>query len=471
MVFSSAVFIFLFLPTVFILNFLLPRKYRNYLLLAASLFFYAWGEPVYVLIMLASIVVNYFLALQIAKPHVPLKSRLFLIVAIVFNLGLLIVFKYANFIIDNFNSVTGFHIFIPRIALPIGISFFTFQGMSYVIDVYRDRTLVQKKLSHVALYISYFPQLIAGPVIRYHDIASQIESRTETVEKMASGLRRFAVGLGKKLIIANTVGRIADMVFALDMPGYTTAEAWAGAIAYTLQIYFDFSGYSDMAIGLGRVFGFEIMENFNYPFIARSIRDFWRRWHISLSSWFRDYLYIPLGGNRKGVRRTYFNLSTVFLLTGLWHGAEWTFVVWGMFHGIFMVLERAGVIKPERLKPKFLSNIYAMLVVVSGFVIFRAESLDQAMRIFKAMFTEFRFGFQDAALAGQLFSPATLIVIAVAFLASTPVIHAVKEKFSRSVALSAACNAAGYILSFALLVLCLLALSLNTYNPFIYFRF
>lgn len=472
MVFSSAVFMFLFLPIVFILNRLLPRKYKNALLLAASLFFYAWGEPVYVLVMLLSITINYFLALQIAQPGAPSqKSRLFLVVAVVFNIGLLVVFKYANFIVDNLNAVVGFHVHIPEIPLPIGISFFTFQGMSYVIDVYRDKTLVQKKLSHVALYISYFPQLIAGPVIRYHDIASQIEYRTETVEKMASGIRRFAVGLAKKLIIANTVGRIADMVFALDMPGLTATEAWAGALAYTLQIYFDFSGYSDMAVGLGRMFGFEIMENFNYPFISRSIRDFWRRWHISLSSWFRDYLYIPLGGNRKGTGRTYFNLSVVFLLTGLWHGAEWTFVVWGVFHGVFMILERAGIIKPEKLKPKFLANIYAMLVVVTGFVIFRAESLDQSIWIYKAMFVRFRFGFRDAALAGRLLSPATLIVIAAALIASTPVVRIVRDKLSGSPALSSACNTAGYILSYALLALCLLVLSLATYNPFIYFRF
>lgn len=472
MVFSSAVFLFIFLPLVFILNLLLPKKYSNALLLAASLFFYAWGEPLFVVIMLVSIAANYALALGIDQGTDPKKRKAVLVLTVTFNLALLIVFKYANFIADNLCALTGIAFSTSRIPLPIGISFFTFQGISYIMDVYRGRVAAQKKLSHVALYISYFPQLIAGPILRYSDIAGQIEQRTETGEKMASGLRRFSVGLAKKLLIANTVGKIADIVFAMDISGgYTSLEAWVGALAYTLQIYFDFSGYSDMAIGLGRMFGFEIMENFNYPFIARSIREFWRRWHISLSSWFKDYLYIPLGGNRKGLKRTYLNLSIVFLLTGLWHGAEWTFVFWGVFHGIFMVLERAGFIKPEKLKPRLLSNLYTLIVVISGFVIFRSENLAQAARLFAAMFTKFSFYVRDAQVAGLLLSPLTLVVFVVACIASLPLTGHIKMKLSGSARLSAAAATAGYVLSFALLILCLLALSLDTYNPFIYFRF
>lgn len=425
----------------------------------------------YVLVMLVSIVVNYNMAMAISAYNGQRKSRIFLTLAICFNLSILMAFKYTNFITENISALTGIPINIPRIHLPIGISFFTFQGMSYIMDVYRDSTFARRKLSHVALYISFFPQLIAGPVVRFHDIADQIESRTETVEKMASGLRRFSLGLGKKLLIANAAGKIADMVFALDMPSCTTSEAWIGALAYSLQIYFDFSGYSDMAIGLGRLFGFEIMENFKHPYIARSIRDFWRRWHISLSSWFRDYLYIPLGGNRRGARRTYFNLSVVFFLTGLWHGAEWTFVLWGLFHGVFMILERTGAIRPERFRPKPLANLYTLIVAVTGFVIFRSESLSQAGWMLTAMFARFSFGFRDAGLYAVLLSPANLAILAAACLAAMPVVHRIRDRASGSAALTAATNAAGYVFSFALLVLCLLALSLDTYNPFIYFRF
>lgn len=475
MVFSSAVFLFIFLPVVFVLNLLLPGKHKNMLLLVASLFFYAWGEPVYVVILLLSIIVNYLLALGISKRieerGVQTRERSFLGLAIILNLALLIVFKYMNFIADNFSVLTGIPIELVEMPLPVGISFFTFQGISYVMDVYRGRTRAQRKLSHVALYISYFPQLIAGPVVRYRDIAKQIESRTQTVEKMASGLRRFAVGLGKKILIANAMGRIADMVFASNVSGITTSEAWAGALAYTLQIYFDFSGYSDMAIGLGRLFGFEIMENFNYPFIARSIKNFWRRWHISLSSWFKDYLYIPLGGNRKGNSRTYLNLSLVFLLTGFWHGAEWTFIIWGMFHGAFTVIERIGLIKPEKLKPRFLANIYTLLVVISGFVIFRSESLSQAGGILKAMFFDFTFVIRNVALAGAIFSPSNIIILVVACLASTPLLYLARDRVAGSERLYAAMDATGYVLSLALVILCVLALAMNTYNPFIYFRF
>ena len=471
MVFSSAVFIFIFLPVVFILNKVLPVKYRNGLLLMASLLFYAWGEPVYVLIMLLSIAVNYLLALLIGKSRQESGAKRIVALSVVFNLLMLIVFKYTNFIVENLSRLINIPVEIPYIALPIGISFFTFQSMSYVIDVYRERSMMQKNIFNVALYIAFFPQLIAGPVVRYKDILAQIESRTEDADKIVLGIRRFAIGLAKKLLIANTLGELADRIFAVDTLGLTTSEAWVGAIAYTLQIYFDFSGYSDMAIGLGRMFGFEIMENFNFPFIARSIREFWRRWHISLTTWFRDYLYIPLGGNRKGTGRTYFNISLVFLLTGLWHGAEWTFLVWGLFHGVFMVLERTGIFKPEKVRPKFLGSIYTLLVVVTGFVIFRAESFSQAADFFRAMFTKFTFEIRDPALRGDLLSPVLILTFISAVLATTPIVPFIVRKVSKNINNARTVNAAGYLLSFALLFLCILALSLNTYNPFIYFRF
>ena len=334
MVFSSMTFLWLFLPLVFVLSLIIRRpRLQNYLLLIFSLLFYAWGEPVYLFLMLFSILMNWTFGLLIEKSAA--HKKLFLVLDIIGNLGLLGYFKYTNFILDTIRRLLpSASVPVTHIALPIGISFFTFQAMSYVIDLYRGRYRAQKNLFHLALYISFFPQLIAGPIVQYKDIEDQIMNRKRTPEKIASGIRRFIYGLGKKVIISNLVASSVDKLFALSPENMTGVMAWTAAILYTLQIYYDFSGYSDMAIGLGRMFGFEFLENFNYPYISKSIREFWRRWHISLSSWFRDYVYIPLGGNRKGEVRTYINNIIVFFLTGLWHGASWNFVGWGLRLGV-----------------------------------------------------------------------------------------------------------------------------------------
>jgi len=364
MVFSSSIFLLLFLPITIAIYYnpvFKARNFRNIFLLFASLVFYAWGEPVFVFIMFASIAVNWALALKINKAK--------LIAAIILDLGLLFVFKYANFVTGNL---------LPKIALPIGISFYTFQMLSYMIDVYRGKANPQKNFLNCALYISIFPALIAGPIIRYTDIENQIKNRKETWEDFSEGLKRFTLGLGKKLLIANNCALSADAAFNGLNNGVQigTAFAWLGAVAYTLQIFFDFSGYSDMAIGLGRMFGFKILENFNYPYISASITEFWRRWHISLSSWFKDYVYIPLGGSRVKKSRLFLNLFIVWMLTGIWHGANWTFIVWGFGYFIFLALEKFVPIISKMPKP--LAHIYTMLIVVCLWVVFRANSLKEA---------------------------------------------------------------------------------------------
>jgi alginate O-acetyltransferase complex protein AlgI len=390
MIFSSRIFLFLFLPMVLSAYFVAGPKLRNLVLLTASLFFYAWGETVFVILMLSSIIFNYGCGLLIHRAQTMQKSaRWYLIAAVGLNLGLLSFFKYANFIMDNLNALIprlGISpIAIDQIHLPIGISFFTFQAMSYVIDLYRGQVVVQKNPINIALYISLFPQLIAGPIVRYHDIARQIINRTVTKKDFEYGVKRFIIGLAKKVLIANVVGRVADHIFSLPVDTLPAGLAWIGIIAFTLQIYFDFSGYSDMAIGLGRLFGFKFLENFTFPYISRSIREFWRRWHISLSSWFRDYLYIPLGGSRMSSSRTYFNLITVFFLCGLWHGASWTFIIWGLYHGFFLIVERTGFGKIiERLPPP-IKHLYTLLIVVIGWVFFRSQTLPYAVSYLQAL--------------------------------------------------------------------------------------
>ena len=343
MVFSSAIFLFVFLPIVCALYFIVPGiKGKNTLLIIASLIFYAFGEPIYILLMIGSIIANYIFGLmegRFSKANNIAGKKIVLIIAVICNIGVLCVFKYTAFILENINYAGRLNIKIPGIALPIGISFFTFQALSYVIDVYRNPEMVQKNLFNLMLYVSFFPQLIAGPIIRYNEIAKQINNRTSSIEKTTEGISRFIRGLTKKLIIANATGYMADSIFALKITDYNFLVAWVGAIAYTLQIYYDFSGYSDMAIGMAKIFGFEFNENFNHPYSAKGIKDFWRRWHISLSLWFREYVYIPLGGNRKGKFRCEFNKMIVFLLTGIWHGANWTFVIWGLIHGVANVIE------------------------------------------------------------------------------------------------------------------------------------
>ncbi|RGY00140.1 MBOAT family protein [Blautia sp. OF03-15BH] len=464
MVFSSMVFLCIFLPVVFLLHLLLPGiRAKNGMLLLASLAFYAYGEPVYVILMIASAFVNYLSALLIGKN--PARKKAVMAVNVILNLGVLVLFKYTGFLAESVNTIFGTAIPMPSIRLPIGISFFTFQAMSYVIDVYRGVTGAQKNFGKVLLYISFFPQLIAGPIVKYHDIAQEIENRTQTVDGVTDGIRRFVVGLSKKVLISNTVGLVADTLFAADVSGLNAAAAWIGAVSYMLQIYFDFSGYSDMAIGLGEMFGFHFKENFNYPYISGSIREFWRRWHMSLSGWFQEYLYIPLGGSRKGKIRTVINKFIVFLCTGIWHGANVTFLFWGLYHGCFLMLEEiVPAIREQGGKVKsFFQHVYTLLVVLIGFVFFRADSMHQGAAWIKTMFTGFGSNTAAMSLALEQLTPLYLVTAAVGIVACCPVKMLVKKGRAYE-----AVTAAG---SLALLLLCMLSLASGTYNPFIYFRF
>jgi len=473
MLFGSPVFLFVFLPAVLLLHTLLPRLLRNGMLLLASLLFYAWGEPVFVLVMLVSLAGNYVLGLAV-EARGPGGGKLAVGAAVAFNLALLGFFKYANFVWSNVRLVIPGLPELEPIALPIGISFFTFQAMSYVIDVYRRDAPVQKNPVHFALYVSMFPQLIAGPIVRYHDVARQLVERVVTRAGFAEGVRRFVVGLAKKLLIADVVGLVSDRVFEVPGDQLTTATAWLGTICYTLQIYFDFSAYSDMAIGLGRMLGFRFLENFDYPYVSASITEFWRRWHISLSTWFRDYLYIPLGGNRRGPARTYANLVTVFFLCGLWHGASWTFVVWGLYHGAFLVLERAGLGVALARLPGPARSAYTLLVVMLGWVLFRSETFDAALVHLTAMAGG---GAATTVFPVELFlDPLVLTVIAAGVIGSIPLWPAVgvwRERLVQrgALRLDAGLELARVGLLAVLLLFSLMQLSAGTYSPFIYFRF
>ncbi len=499
MVFSSPTFLFLFLPVVYLLNLVAPKRLRNPLLMVASLLFYGWGEPVFVLVMIASALANYAFARWIDRVRDPVpaapvgeaggmageaggmageatggrrnRQHWPMILIVVANIGLLVVYKYTDFLLGSLNGLFGLSIPLPGIPLPIGISFFTFQAMSYVIDVYRRETLVQKRFSHLLLYISFFPQLIAGPIVKYHDVADQIENRKMTLPETAAGIQRFILGLSKKLLVANTMGLVADRAFALDPGNLDISIAWIGALAYAIQIYFDFSGYSDMAIGLGHMFGFTFKENFLHPYTATSLQDFWRRWHVSLSTWFKEYLYIPLGGNRKGLLRTGLNRVLVFLLTGLWHGASWTFVVWGLYHGAFLMLETYRIIRTDRFPLRILRHLYTLLVVVCGFVLFRAETLGQGWGMIRSLFAGFASNPAAQALRTELLTPGVVLVFFVALVAATPVTRVLQARLRRVPRLSAAAGPLAYGLAFVLLALCVLAMSASTYNPFIYYRF
>ena len=458
MVFSSAIFLFVFLPAVFLLDRLARGvRLKNALLLAASLIFYAFGQPVYLPLLLVSVLLNYLCGLLAAGRY----PRLGVGIAVAGGIGMLAVYKYADFAIGTVNSLFGLSLPLTGIALPIGISFFTFQGLSYVIDVYRDRTLVSRSFFKVLLYISCFPQLIAGPIVKYHDIEKEIDARHTTPQETALGIRRFICGLAKKLLLSNAMGQMADTVFALPAGEIGMFAAWTGAVCYTLQIYFDFSGYSDMAIGMGRMFGFHFLENFNYPYASTTIKEFWRRWHISLSTWFRDYLYIPLGGNRKGRGRTWVNRFLVFFATGLWHGASWNFVLWGLWHGLFSVLEDCGALPVKRFKGRLTGRVYTLLVVVLGFTLFRADTLAQAGAMFAAMFTGIGLEWAGTAAVCARLTPVFLLTLAFALALSFPVSKRFQPK-NDTVTLAGA---------LVLLVLCMFNLSAGTFNPFIYFRF
>ncbi len=476
MVFSSLAFLCVFLPLVFLAHTFLPSmRVKNGLLIFASLFFYAFGEPVYVVLMLVSTLLNYVFGRLIGAARAggegdteggarSGKAKAALAVAVAVNLAFLGVFKYADLFVLTADTVLNLNLNIPGIALPIGISFYTFQAMSYVIDVYRGGVEASSNYAKVLLYISFFPQLIAGPIIKYHDVQEQLSHRRVTLEGVALGMRRFSVGLGKKVLIANTMAVAVDTLYGASLSEVNVAVAWIAALAYLMQIYFDFSGYSDMAIGLARMFGFTYKENFNYPYSSSSIREFWRRWHISLSTWFKEYLYFPLGGNRKGRLRTGLNKVVVFFFCGLWHGASWTFVVWGLFHGLFLLLEEY---LPVKKLPKPLGIVYALLVVTVGFVLFRAESFEQGFYFISQMFTGFHFEHASVSLALQQLTPLFLVVFAVAVVACTPL----GKNIMHRVEANTIARAGSYILALGLLFLCMVSLSGGGYNPFIYFRF
>ena len=458
------VFLCVFLPAAFCLHLLLPgMRAKNFLLVVASLGFYAYGEPIYVILLVASSAGNYILARLTGE--CPKIRKLTMTLAVVINLGLLVIFKYSGFLVDTFNSVTGAGIPVPQVRMPIGISFFTFQALSYVIDVYRGDASVQKNFGKVLLYISFFPQLIAGPIVKYHDVEAEINNRKQTPEEIGKGIRRFIAGLSKKVLIANTMGLVADNLFGAAATGITGPGAWLGAVSYMLQIYFDFSGYSDMALGLGMMFGFHFHENFDYPYISASIREFWRRWHMSLSGWFKEYLYIPLGGNRRGKFRTVVNKMIVFVCTGIWHGASFNFLFWGIYHGFFLMLEEyiPFIGKKGGKFKSFFQHVYALLVVCVGFVFFRADTMKQGCFWIREMFTDFGWKASAMSLTLQQLTPVYLVTLAAALVAAVPV-NSMLKKYKWYEGFT-------YVLSLAGFALCVLSLAGGTYNPFIYFRF
>ena len=482
MVFSSPVFLFIFLPVTigiyYILSIFRGGGYKNYWLLFVSLIFYAWNKPTFVLLLIASIVINYFFGRLIGLFQALVYKRAGLIVCLCANLGLLFYFKYFNLTVDTINLLFKSDIRVTEVLLPIGISFFTFQGISYVVDVYRQEVADQKNLFKLGMYISMFPQLVAGPIVRYKDIAVEIDKRHVSLLSFAGGVQRFIIGLFKKVIIADYMALIADNIFSLEANLNSVPVAWIGAIAYTIQIFFDFSGYSDMAIGLGAMFGFHFMENFNYPYISKSITEFWRRWHISLSSFFRDYVYIPLGGNRKHV---YLNVAIVFLLTGIWHGAAYTFIVWGIWHGIFNIAEKVmgdrfqgGNAKGSlrffaRGIKSIVSHFYTMLVVIIGWVIFRAPTLKYAMQYIAAMFG--LNNSKNTAFSVQWYlDKQTILITVIACAISTPLVkriyNGLKDKISTLLF-----TPVEYVISLLILWLCMMQVASNSYSPFIYFQF
>lgn len=467
MVFSSLAFLCIFLPIIFVLHTMIGNpRVRNALLIAASLFFYAYGEPVYLLLLLFSVWMNYLAGRFLGKN----RNKVVLAGIVAVNLGCLAVFKYAGFLAELVNLFlpAAVRLPVPQIELPIGISFYTFQALSYVIDVYRGDVRAQKSFSRLLLYISFFPQLIAGPIVKYHDIEEQLTARTVSAEKIKQGIYRFSCGLGKKMIIANAMAYIADAMFSLPDENVGILAGWIGAVSYLMEIYFDFSGYSDMAIGLGHMFGFTFQENFSYPYIADSIQDFWRRWHISLSTWFREYLYIPLGGNREGKVRTIRNRFLVFLATGIWHGANFTFLLWGVYHGLLLMGEDTGVIPIRRCRIRAVRRLYTLCAVTVGFVIFRADTVGQAFVFLKAMIGLGSTGGAALSLAAEMLTPYHIFMFLVAAIGCTPLPARIWKRVGAN---SAWHEAACMILCMLAVLFSLMSLASDGYNPFIYFRF
>lgn len=481
MVFSSVLFLFYFLAPLLVIYTFVPQKHKNLTLFLVSLFFYAWGEPIYVLLMMFSAFFNYIMAFPINKYRG--KSSVPLVVATIVNLGLLGVFKYTDFVISTFNGVFRLNLPLANIALPIGISFYTFQALSYCIDVHRDKTKVQKSFVSFGMYLSFFPQLIAGPIVRYDDIALQVDNHPQKLAMFTDGMYRFCTGLAKKVLIANSCGKLWEVTNS--GAGISALSAWLGIIGYTIQIYYDFSGYSDMAIGLGKMFGFEFCENFNYPYISRSITEFWRRWHISLSSWFKEYVYIPLGGSRissenykktpffagisitpeqRAAFRRYLNIFIVWLLTGLWHGASFNFVAWGLYYGVLLILEKKYYLNKLQNKPRILGTLYTMFVVIIGWVFFASADFPSAFGYLACMFNITNIGFTDSIFYYRLLSYALTLVVAI--IGATPYPAKMFNKLT-----SKKLFWLRPILAFAALLLCTAYLVDNTYNPFLYFRF
>ena len=474
MVFSSIMFMFRYLPVVLLLYFLAPKKLRNTILFIASLIFYAWGEPVYVVIMLFSTLVDFThgqLVYRFKQKGEMGKAKLFVISSMIINLALLGFFKYSDFVISNLNLIPGVEIPLLNLALPIGISFYTFQTMSYTVDIYRGDALPQKNIISFGAYVALFPQLIAGPIVQYNTVAEQLEGRKETMDDFATGVMRFMTGLGKKVLLANNIGLLWDMISARDVGEVPVVMAWIGITAFAFQIYFDFSGYSDMAIGLGKMFGFHFLENFDYPYISRSITEFWRRWHMSLGSWFRSYVYIPLGGNRQGLKKQIRNIAVVWLLTGIWHGASWNFLLWGVYFGVFLVLEKFLWLDFLK-KHKIFSHVYTLVIVWVGWALFAFDDMGNVIQYLKAMFGLSGAGFVNGETLYLLISYAVMLVILI--LASTPypkqwagkVMNWLEGKKASPVSavLQLAFVAVVFIISTAYLVDA-------TYNPFLYFRF
>ena len=468
MLFSSIVFLFTFLPAVMILYYLLPVRFRNVILLLASLVFYAWGEPVYLFLMLLSILFNYFSGLDIARNLQDKRAaKRSLVFNLIINLAVLGFFKYEGFVLDTLNGILPVHISYHALPLPIGISFYTFQILSYIIDIYRGNVKVQTNLPNFALYVTMFPQLIAGPIVQYADVDEQLASREVSWTKFGEGSMYFIRGLAKKVLLANTSGMIFTEVSGLAKGNIAVVTAWLGAFAYMFQIYFDFSGYSDMAIGLGKMFGFEFNMNFNYPYVSKSITEFWRRWHISLSSWFRDYVYIPLGGNRVSKIKHIRNLLIVWFLTGLWHGAAWNFVAWGLYYGVILIIEKY-LLSPvlDRL-PDVVRHIYSIVLVVIGWVLFFSSSFGQAADYIRVMFGAGAHGFADRESMYLLTS--NLILWLILIFGSTPLVHFRYEHMLRSKKWNTTIiNSVVYA---ALFIVCIAYLVTETYNPFLYFRF
>lgn len=463
MVFTSITFLYYFLPIVLLIYFITPYKYKNGVLLLSSLIFYFYGEPKYILLMIFEVLLAYFSMLIVSKSN----NKLLYILTIIIHILLLCIFKYLNFFTSNINSIFNINLPLSNIILPIGISFYTFQIISYEIDVYKKRVNVQKNLLKLATYIFMFPQLIAGPIVRYSDIEHELDKRKHSFDNFSYGVERFMIGLFKKVLIANTLGELSNIL--ITSTNISILLYWIFAVSYMLQIYFDFSGYSDIAIGLGRMFGFHFLENFNYPYMATSITDFWRRWHISLSSWFRDYIYIPLGGNRKGVKKQIRNILIVWLLTGLWHGANYTFIVWGLLFGIMLIIEKFILSKYLKNTPYIIKRIYTLFIVLISFVIFRADNINEAFNIIKGL-----FGFNTKVFSNSFtiyYLKSYFIILLLGIILSTPLLSNIITRLRKNNVLNKIINLFEPLLIILILVLVTACLIDNSYNPFLYFRF